>query len=67
MVEMSITINDSVNIEKIKDEYINNCFNLLLEKLNEIISGYRLYTKDEKIYTLRTICILREIINLKHK
>lgn len=52
-VEMSITISDGINIEKIDEKYLNNCFNLLLEKLNEIIMGYRLHTKDETIYTLR--------------
>ncbi len=53
-VEMSITIPDETNIEKINQEYLNNYFNILLEKLNEIIKGYRLHTKDETIYTLRT-------------
>ncbi len=54
VVEMSITINDEINIEKIEQKYLNNCFNLLLDKLNEIITGYRLHSKDETIYTLRT-------------
>lgn len=53
-VEMSITISNEMDIEKIDEEYLNNCFNLLLEKLNEIIVGYRLHTKDETIYALRT-------------
>lgn len=54
MVEMSITIPDEINIEKIEEDYINTCFDLLLEKLNEIITGYRLHTKDDTIYILRT-------------
>ena len=35
-VEMSITISNEMDIEKINEEYLNNCFDLLLEKLNEI-------------------------------
>ena len=57
ITECEIIVSTSIPFEELmdsKEQILNQGFDIGLEKLNELILGYQLYSKDEYVYQLET-------------
>lgn len=60
--KVEMTFAETSNINNVTQEYIDNYFKLLLERLNQIILAYKIQSKNQEMFLIREEMLLPAVI-----